>query len=169
MEVSREENLPAQQPQTGQEARIPRAHVHEGRPAHLGRSPCQGPHGPVRVDRSAAPERAMRTVRATSEIDHAFKQGRRGGHPLVAVAALARTREADPPGRVAFVAGRKVGGAVARNRAKRVLREACRRAGGPWAGYDVILVARAQTGTAGAAELDAGLKAALRTAGVSPA
>lgn len=47
-------------------------------------------------------------------------------------------------GQVAYVAGRKVGGAVARNRAKRVLRAAWREvpplSGG---GHDVVWVARA--------------------------
>ena len=47
-------------------------------------------------------------------------------------------------GEVAFVAGRRVGGAVERNRARRILRAAWRelalRGGGT---YDVVLVARA--------------------------
>lgn len=49
-------------------------------------------------------------------------------------------------GRVAFIAGKKLGGAVVRNRAKRVLRAAARTAGGPWAGLDVLLIARSATG-----------------------
>ena len=48
------------------------------------------------------------------------------------------------PGSVAFVAGRRVGGAVVRNRARRVMRAAWRELV-PRAreGYDVVLVARA--------------------------
>ena len=45
-------------------------------------------------------------------------------------------------GRVAFVAGKKLGTAPERNRAKRRLREAARSAGAPWRGYDVVFVAR---------------------------
>jgi len=57
-------------------------------------------------------------------------------------------------GSVAFVAGRRVGGAVLRNRARRILRAAWRelapRAVG---GYDVVLVAKAAIRGVGAKEL----------------
>lgn len=53
------------------------------------------------------------------------------------------TRTDDPsPARLAVVASRSVGGAVGRNRAKRLLREASRHV--EWrSGQDVVLVARA--------------------------
>jgi len=48
------------------------------------------------------------------------------------------------PGSVAFVAGRRVGGAVLRNRARRILRAAWRELANEVAdGYDVVVVARA--------------------------
>ena len=50
-------------------------------------------------------------------------------------------RDDDGPTRVAVVASRRVGGAVERNRAKRVLREAVRSLDLP-VGRDVALVAR---------------------------
>lgn len=47
------------------------------------------------------------------------------------------------PGSVAFVAGRRIGGAVVRNRARRILRAAWRElAGRVEGGTDVVLVAR---------------------------
>jgi ribonuclease P protein component len=46
-------------------------------------------------------------------------------------------------GSVAFVAGRRVGGAVDRNRARRILRAAWRELAASADGWDVVLVARA--------------------------
>lgn len=106
----------------------------------------------------------METIRASGEIDRLFREGRRVAHPLVTV--LVAPREDGQTGRVAVVAGRKIGGAVRRNRAKRVLREACRRAGGPWQGVDVVLAARSQTGDATPQELDAAIAGALGRADV---
>jgi ribonuclease P protein component len=71
-----------------------------------------------------------------------------------------------PEGRVAFIAGRKLGGAVVRNRHKRVMREAVRRSGGPWQGLDVAIVARPGLAQAGPLEIDAALAACLSEAGV---
>ena len=50
--------------------------------------------------------------------------------------------EHDLKGRVAFIAGKKLGNAVWRNAAKRRMRAICRDAGGPWAGYEVIFLAK---------------------------
>jgi ribonuclease P protein component len=58
------------------------------------------------------------------------------------------------PSRAAWVTGKRVGGAVARNRARRLLREACRAL---WPrvreGHDVVLVARGPFGDSKAPEL----------------
>ncbi len=63
----------------------------------------------------------------------------RAGRLLV---VYARHRRDEHPTRIAMIASRKVGGAVARNRARRLLREATR--GLSWRqGVDVVLVARA--------------------------
>lgn len=52
------------------------------------------------------------------------------------------------PERVAVVAGKRVGGAVARNRAKRVLRAAWPQVAGLTRGSDAVLVARASIAAA---------------------
>ncbi len=108
----------------------------------------------------------MRTIRSNREIETIFLRGRRVAHPLV-VALYRPTAAADGDGaRVAFVAGKKVGGAVSRNRAKRVLRAAARRLGAPWPGYDVVLIARPLTGRAPSADLDAAVSSVLERGGV---
>ena len=78
---------------------------------------------------------------------------RRGGRWLVVHARSTAAR----PVRVAVVASRRVGGAVQRNRAKRLLREAVRTL--PLrAGLDVVLVARAAILEVGLPEVRAELE-----------
>ncbi|MBA4369967.1 MAG: ribonuclease P protein component [Coriobacteriaceae bacterium] len=110
---------------------------------------------------------AVTTIKTSREIDRVFRDGARVSHPLITAIGAISPAEAAGAGRVAFIAGKKVGGAVRRNRAKRVMREACRRTGGPWAGWDIALVARAETGASGASELEAALSALVRRLGAA--
>lgn len=84
----------------------------------------------------------MRTIKSKQEFEKVFAAGRRYGTPLVRVCVR---READIEGKVAFVAARRLGNAVFRNRCKRVLREAARACNMPCAGADVILFATRAT------------------------
>lgn len=85
-------------------------------------------------------ERRTRLRRA-SDVRQVYDEGQSWAHPLLVL--VARPNDLDFS-RVGFTASRKLGGAVARNRAKRLLREAARhlytRFG---AGWDVMLIARA--------------------------
>jgi ribonuclease P protein component len=110
----------------------------------------------------------VRTIRSNREIDALFREGVRVSAPVLVVMTRATHEGRGPGGRVAFVAGKKLGNAVKRNRSKRVLRAAAGRAGAPWAGYDVVLIARPATATASAASLDEALERGLRKAGVRP-
>jgi ribonuclease P protein component len=84
---------------------------------------------------------------------------RRGRHRAGALLAL-HARRRDPatgPARMTVVASRKVGNAVRRNRAKRLLRAAAE--GRPWAeGLDLVLVARPACADAGMADVRAELE-----------
>lgn len=75
-------------------------------------------------------------------VEELFRHGRRYSSPKITVLIC----DGDPfdpeAGLVAAIAGRKVGGAVVRNRAKRVIREAVRLSGGPWGGFRVAIIAR---------------------------
>jgi ribonuclease P protein component len=71
------------------------------------------------------------------------------------------------PTRVAFVSGRRVGGAVERNRARRVLREAWRALRTRVrSGYDVVFVARPEIVGAKAEEMAGQMARALDAHGV---
>ena len=85
-------------------------------------------------------ERRIR-LRRTNDVRRVYDEGRSWAHPLLVL--IARPNGLDFT-RVGVTASRSVGGAVARNRAKRVMREAARRLYPQFgAGWDVMLVARA--------------------------
>jgi ribonuclease P protein component len=107
-----------------------------------------------------------RTIRSSSEIDGLFRTGAKAANDHMLVISGPQRDERGPQGRVAFVAGKKLGGAVARNRAKRRLRASAQHLGGPWPGRDVVLVARPGIADAGPGELDAALERALHQLGV---
>jgi ribonuclease P protein component len=104
----------------------------------------------------------MRTITAAREIDRLFTEGRRAADRDLLVLIAPTPGARDPHGRVLFVAGKRLGSAVLRNRCKRVMRAAVDRVGGPWPGWDVALIARSGTATAAPSALDGALKAATR-------
>ena len=83
----------------------------------------------------------MQRLRSAAEIERVRREGRSYAHPLV-VLIVAPTETDGTSSRVAVVAGRRIGGAVIRNRAKRLLREATRREA-LRSGWDLMFVARA--------------------------
>ena len=85
----------------------------------------------------------METIKSKREFERVFKGGRRYSHPLVRATVLLGS--SDNLGRVAFVAPKRLGNAVFRNRCKRVLREAARSCGLPAHEADVILFATRAT------------------------
>ena len=90
----------------------------------------------------------MKTIKSSDEISRIFKTGRRYSTPHISLLVTRTAQQHDLTGRVAFVAGKKLGGAVWRNRAKRRMRGICADLGGPFAGWDVIFIARKGVGEA---------------------
>lgn len=71
------------------------------------------------------------------------------------------------PSRAAWITGKRVGSAVARNRARRLFREAWRALSpGVSSGYDLVMVARGPFEKTGAPELTAEIEELLRRAGL---
>lgn len=78
---------------------------------------------------------------SSSDIQRVRRLGRSNAHPLLVLAAL----QSDFPGptRIAVIAGKSIGGAVQRNRAKRRLRGALHELSeNIQPGFDVICIAR---------------------------
>ncbi|MFQ6132155.1 MAG: ribonuclease P protein component [Armatimonadota bacterium] len=98
-----------------------------------------------------------------AEIRRILAQGRR--YPSQHVVAVVQGREEGGP-RLGVIVGRRLGGAVARNRAKRRLREIARslwpRLVGP---VDVLLLARPSADRASFGEIRASVEHSLRRAG----
>lgn len=108
----------------------------------------------------------MRTIKSSREFDSIFRESRRYSTSLI-TALIRNTPEGrGRGGRVAFVAGKRIGGAVVRNRSKRVMREAVQRSSMQWPGRDVLLIANARTGLSTCQELDEALAQLARRFGV---
>ena len=82
------------------------------------------------------------TIKSNAEIERLFDSGRKLNTKAVILIVRATPERRGQAGRVAFIAGKKLGNAPARSRAKRIMREVCRELGGPVAGYDMVFLAR---------------------------
>ncbi len=106
--------------------------------------------------------------RLTSSGDYARvrRDGRSKAHPLL---ILSSAPNGDDVTRVGLAVGAKVGSAVTRNRAKRLLREAARaRLSDLPAGYDIVLIGRKELAGARLGEVAATLDTLLRRARLLP-
>jgi ribonuclease P protein component len=103
-------------------------------------------------------------LRRPADFEQLRKNGRRWNHPL----ALLIVFQTDLPiSRFAFSASRRVGNAVARNRAKRLLREAVRsNFNSISTGWDCLFVARSETAQGTFLEVEEAVLQLLRRANV---
>jgi ribonuclease P protein component len=104
----------------------------------------------------------MRVMRLTrrADFDRTRRQGQAQGTPMCVVIAL--RRDSGPP-RIGVAAGKRIGGAVQRNRAKRVLREGVRSLYPSIApGWDIVLLARSPVLSAKSTQVTPHLEQAFR-------
>jgi len=162
---SDETHLPTLEPGSQTPPRFPRAHGHQGRPQNPERASRSGPEIAQRVSNtltgtvleppeasvagdiamSAGPPAVsvcMDVIKKRADFLKAASTGRQGTKGMM---VQARRRPDDGPWRVGFTCSKKVGNAVARNRAKRRLREVARTvlAEHGRAGWDYVLIGRA--------------------------
>ena len=107
----------------------------------------------------------METIRSSADVTRVFKQGKRFGRGPGMLIVLEKEQHGEP-GRVAFVAGKKLGNAVWRNRAKRRMRAACRELGGPWDGHDIVFIAGRRTNEVPFAKMVRGYRETIRSIGL---
>jgi ribonuclease P protein component len=85
------------------------------------------------------------TIKSANEISFFFKKAQRVSTGSFVALLGEKNKGRGFRGRVAFIAGKRLGNAPQRNRAKRLMREAVRTSGIFQYGVDVIFIAREQT------------------------
>lgn len=144
--VSHETHLPAKEAQASAHPRIPREDAHARGPADAEAAPHQRPqatHGLMTERHGARPRPGRGRLSRSADFDRVFRHGR--SHACREFVLYLFPREQEAPPRLGLSVSRKVGGAVQRNRVKRLLREAFALESGRLPpGSDAVVVARSE-------------------------
>ncbi|MGI6721266.1 MAG: ribonuclease P protein component [Anaerovoracaceae bacterium] len=102
-------------------------------------------------------------LRGEKNFTAVYKKGKSSGSKYVVVFYK---RNGYAYNRIAFLASKKVGNAVARNRAKRLMKESVRSMGLKPVGYDIIFIARKTINKRKCADVKKSIEAAMRRTGI---
>lgn len=109
---------------------------------------------------------ALVTIKLNKDFRTAYYRGKSQVHPVL-VTYVRKTREGRV--RIGITAGKKVGGAVQRNRCRRIIREAFRGLSGEVVGsVDIVFVARTRTLMMKSTDLERVMRGQLKKLGVLP-
>ncbi len=108
----------------------------------------------------------MNTIKSKQDFERVFTHGKRYNHPLIRMIICDASDKGDP-GRVAFVAAKRLGCAVVRNRSKRVLRATAQACALPVVGKDLILFATPRTRVSRPDEMCRALRSLMKRAGLT--
>src|SRR5919206_3068510 len=117
---SHEAHVSAQEAQAGSHPRLPQADADEGRPPRPEAPPRQAAQATDSVAMAGA---RRRRLSRSAEFDRVYREGRSHAGRHLVLYSFPREDAEEPP-RLGLSVGRKVGGAVERNKVKRLLREA---------------------------------------------
>ena len=148
--------IPAEPPPPGAHARIPQADEHQEWPPHPEASARQGPQAADSLLIHALTRRER--LRRRPEFLAAQRNGARTRGRYLTLFVLPNRRDVS---RLGVIATRRMGGAVRRNRYKRLARELFRLDKGP-GGFDIVVLPHRAFGAAPFLTLQADYRSALR-------
>lgn len=106
------------------------------------------------------------TIKSSQEIVLVLKNGKRYCNATVTIYVMKTHAQCDLSGRIAYIAPKKHGNAVWRNRSKRVLRAAWSLSGVDASGFEVLLMANKTTESIGSAQVATAIKVLAQRAGL---